>query len=35
MKMITISNCASASTNPGQMSMLERRELRVVIAMRG
>src|SRR5438270_11228523 len=35
MKMITISNCASASTKPGHMSMLERRELRGVIAMRG
>src|SRR5689334_24711748 len=33
MKMITISNCASASTKPGQMSMLERREPRGAIAM--
>jgi hypothetical protein len=34
MKMITINSCARASTKPGQMSMLERRELRGAIAMR-
>src|SRR5438874_2644103 len=31
--MITISSCASASTKPGQMSMLGRRERRVPRAM--
>jgi hypothetical protein len=31
--MITIKSCARASTKPGQMSMLERREFRGATAM--
>src|SRR6516225_5774729 len=35
MKMITISSCARASTKPGQMSMLERREVLWVTIAQG